>query len=176
MNTVSNEQSEQRIKQKIDDQVTGHANEWGMMVTAGQLLSPIPPVCPQSHLSVIDLVHTQTCPSAPILVRFCSFTLGAVHLYLCWGVSHRWVQLGYVARQRMWVTLTRSRSFNLACFGLCLFVLVRPHVPLVYARSPWFAFVWPCVLSIRAHSTLVQACLPLSRACSLSSTLVLMLR
>ena len=58
MNTISNEQSEQRIKQKIDDQTTGHANEWCMMMTAGQLLSPIPPVCPRSHLSIIDTGNT----------------------------------------------------------------------------------------------------------------------
>ena len=167
MNTISNEQSEQRIKQKIDDQTTGHANEWCMMMTAGQLLSPIPPVCPRSHLSIIDLIRTRTCPSAPILVCFCSFALGAVHLYLCWGVSCWWVQLGYAARRRMQATLTRSHLLDLACFGLCLFVLVWPRVPLVYACSPWFVFVQPCVLSIRARSTLVQACLPLSHACSL---------
>jgi hypothetical protein len=39
-------------------------------------------------------------------------------------------------------------------------VLVRSRVPSVCSRSPWFALVQPCVLSIRARLTFGRASLP----------------
>ena len=62
-----------------------------------------------------------------------------------------------------------SCSFDLCWFvfaGWCLFALVQPRVPSVYAHSPLFALVEPHVLSIHARSTFVSLLVCICGWCS----------